>query len=334
VCLPAFRAEPFLAAAIESVLAQTLGDWELVIVDNASPDRTGEIARSYDDPRIVVHNNATTISLQDNWNLAVNLASGRYVKVLPADDLIRPECLEKQVKEMESNPGLALVSCRRDFIDSSGCVVLRSRGLVGLLGERSPDEVVERIMSSGINPIGEPAAMLFRRQHFVAAGHFDASLPFPMDLELTVRLLQHGSFFGQPDPLAAFRVRGDSVTASGIGAQAAEHRILLRRVAADQRWPVGRAKLWRGLALTYVAAVKRRLLFRAVSHGWRPLRRLPALVLSWPSQRHWPILGRPDHRGSQHRGCVHGHRTVPGGGRPHHDVRSQHRGSRPRLPRR
>jgi glycosyltransferase involved in cell wall biosynthesis len=279
VCVPAYLAEPYLADAVESVLAQTLQDWELVIVDNASPDRTGAIAKAFDDPRVVVHTNRATLSLADNWNRAVELARGRYVKVLPADDILRPDCLEQQVKQFEANPGLALVACRRDFIDRDGDVVLRGRGMIGLLGDRSADDVVQRVMVSGINPIGEPAAMLFRRDDFLHAGTFDASLPFPMDLELAIRLLRNGDFHGQEASLAAFRVQPNSFTAAGLGAQGAEHRAVLRRIAADSRWTIGRPHLIRGLALTRVAGLKRRLLFAAVSHPWRPLRRLPAYVL-------------------------------------------------------
>jgi GT2 family glycosyltransferase len=277
--VPAYLAEPYLAEAIESVIAQTHQAWELVVLDNASPDRTGEIARSYDDPRIVVHTNPATLRLPDNWNRVVHLARGRYVKVLPADDVLRPDCLELQVKLLEADPDLALVSCRRDFIDSDSTVVLRGRGLIGLLGDRTADEVIERVMASGINPIGEPAAMLFRRDDFLEAGTFDASFPFPMDLELAIRLLRGGDFHGQEASLAAFRVQPDSLTASGIGAQGAEHRAVLRLIAADRRWSIGRLRLLRGLALTRVASLKRRLLFAAVSHRWRPLRRLPAYVL-------------------------------------------------------
>ena len=129
MCIPVYRAEPYLRATIESVLAQTYPDWELVIVDNASPDRSGEIARSYDDPRIVVHTNPETISLADNWNLAVTLSRGRLVKLLPADDEIRPECLELQLKAMDAHPGTSLVVCRRDLIDATGRVLAPRRGL-------------------------------------------------------------------------------------------------------------------------------------------------------------------------------------------------------------
>jgi glycosyltransferase involved in cell wall biosynthesis len=281
VCIPAYRAAAYLEASIESVLTQTLRDWELIVLDNASPDGTGAIARSFGDPRIVVHTNPHTVALQTNWNAAVDLARGRYVKVLPADDLLEPDCLARQVKAMETEPDVTLVACRRNFVDVAGQVVVRDRGLAGLVGLHEGEDVIRRVLRSGINPIGEPAALLFRRDDLVPGATFDASLPFPMDLELSVRLLGRGAFFGIDQALASFRIRPDSVSATGYRSQGAEHRRLLRRIAAsaagDRR--ISRAELWRGLALTYPAGWKRRLLFRVVNQPWPPLRRLPAVVL-------------------------------------------------------
>ncbi len=281
MCLPAYRAGPYLAQTIQSVLAQSHQDWELVVVDNASPDDTGDIARSFGDPRIVVHTNERTISLADNWNLAVSYARGRFVKVLPADDVLRPYCLELQAKQLEVNPNLALVACRRDFLDTEGNVVLQARGLMDLLGDIPAEQVVARVMASGINPIGEPAAMMFRRDDFLTVGNFDASFPFPMDLEMAIRLLRNGDFHGQEQSLAAFRVRPDSISGGAkVAEQAAEHRAVLRKVAADPRWRVSGLELRRGLLLTRVASIKRRLLFAAVTSPWKPVRRLPAYVLN------------------------------------------------------
>lgn len=281
MCIPAYRAAGHLAAAIDSVLAQTFDGWELVIVDNASDDDTGAIARAYAerDPRIRVHTNAQTVGMPDNWNLAVGHARGTWVKLLPADDLLRPECLERQVKDFEAHPGVSLVACRRDFVDPEGALVLGGRGLSGLVGERPAASVVRRVVASGLNPIGEPAAYLFRRDDFFAVGAFDPSLPYPLDLSLAVRLLQRGSFYGQDASLAAFRIRGDSYTAGDIHAQGLEHRILLRRLANDPRWAVGRGTLWLGLARTLVAGVKRSLLYRVASSRIRVLRRLPGVVV-------------------------------------------------------
>ncbi len=278
MCIPAYRAEPFLRPTIESVLAQTYVDWELVIVDNASPDGTGEVARSYRDPRIVVHTNPATVPLADNWNRAVGLCRGRLVKLLPADDRIRPECLELQVKAMDDNPGTALVACRRDLVDADGRVLAGGRGLRRLDGPRPAVEVIREILRSGINPVGEPGGWLFRREDFERVGGFDPALAGAVDLDLATRLLVRGDLVGLSDTLAQFTVRGDSYTAHAVRAQLAEHRRLLRRLAADRRWPVSRPMLWWALGASGVAAAKRSLLYRA-SDGRLPVGR--TLLALW-----------------------------------------------------
>ncbi|MDH4077087.1 MAG: glycosyltransferase [Acidimicrobiia bacterium] len=265
VCIPAYRAEPYLRSSIESVLAQTLADWELVIVDNASSDRTGEIARSYGDPRIVVHTNPSPVPLADNWNLAVTLCRGRLVKLLPADDEIRPECLELQVKAIDSHPGTALVACRRDLVDAGGRVLVPARGLRRLAGRHAPHEVIREIFRSGINPLGEPGAWLFRRADFDRVGGFAPDKVGALDLELATRLLRCGDLYGLTESLALFRVRGDSWTARSVRSQLSDHRQVLGQVAQDRRWSVSwRLQRW-GLLAAGVAAAKRSMLYRAAT---------------------------------------------------------------------
>ena len=278
MCIPAYRAEPFLRAAIESVLAQTYADWELVVVDNASPDATGDVARSYDDPRIVVHTNPATVPLAENWNRVVGLSRGRLVKLLPADDRIRPDCLELQVKAMDAHPGTALVACRRDLVAADGRVLAAGRGVRHLDGARRSTEVIREILRSGINPVGEPGAWLFRREDFDRVGGFDLTLAGAVDLDLATRLLLRGDFVGLTDSLAVFTVRGDAYTARTVRAQLAEHHRLLRRLAGDRRWPVSRPLLGWALGVSSLAAVKRTLLYRAADG------RLPAgrvLLAAW-----------------------------------------------------
>lgn len=265
VCIPAYRAERYLRSSIESVLAQTFTDWELVIVDNASADRTGEIARSYGDSRIVVHTNPSTVPLADNWNLAVSLCRGRLVKLLPADDEIRPDCLELQVKALDGHPGTALVACRRDLVDACGRVLVPARGLRRLVGHHPPEEVIREIFRSGINPLGEPGAWLFRRDDFHRVGGFAPDGVGALDLELATRLLRCGDLYGLTESLALFRVRADSWTGRSVRSQLADHRRVLARVAQDRRWLVSwRLRRW-GSVAARVAAGKRSLLYRAAS---------------------------------------------------------------------
>jgi glycosyltransferase involved in cell wall biosynthesis len=109
VLIPAYNAEAHLAEAIESVLAQRFTDWELIIVDDASTDRTGEIARSYaDGARIRYFRNEHNLSKWANHNRCAELAHGKYLKFLHADDLLYPHCLALMTGMMQRYPEAAL----------------------------------------------------------------------------------------------------------------------------------------------------------------------------------------------------------------------------------
>src|SRR5215211_4839983 len=121
VCIPAYRAEPFIAATIESVLCQTSEDWELIVVDDASPDATYDIASRYaGDRRIRVARNESNLGAVGNWNRVVAEARGRYVKLLCSDDVLYPSCLGLQAAALDAHPSAGLVAAKRDLIDVDG----------------------------------------------------------------------------------------------------------------------------------------------------------------------------------------------------------------------
>jgi len=113
VLTPVYNGEAYIAECIESVLAQTYRNFEYIIVNNCSKDRTLEIALSYakKDNRIRVHDNKEFVAVIDNHNIAFRLMSGsaKYCKVVSGDDYILPECLAKMVEFAESNPGVGIV---------------------------------------------------------------------------------------------------------------------------------------------------------------------------------------------------------------------------------
>ncbi|MDT7576331.1 MAG: hypothetical protein QOH17_2664, partial [Pseudonocardiales bacterium] len=202
VCIPVYKGERFLGETMRSVLDQTYRDFELVVLDNASPDRSAAIARSFGDRRVRVERNSTVLSQPDNWNRAVQLCRAPLVKLVCADDLVHPRCLEMQVAPMEADPGLAVVAARRHMIDEQSRVIVPRRGMAGLVGVHSGVEVARRVVRNGANPIGKPAGVLFRREDFMAAGGWRADRNHIMDLDLWMRLLQHGEFLGLPETLA------------------------------------------------------------------------------------------------------------------------------------
>src|ERR1035438_3224532 len=107
--MTAYNREDYIAEAIESVLAQTLHNLELVIVDDGSRDQTVDIARRYtNDSRVRLHLNEKNLGDYPNRNRAAELAQGRYLKYLDADDMMYPHCLEMMVHQMEQFPQASL----------------------------------------------------------------------------------------------------------------------------------------------------------------------------------------------------------------------------------
>ena len=117
VVTPVYNGEKHLSECIESVMAQTYNNWEYVIVNNRSTDATANIAENYalKDNRIRVSNNKEFLDIIPNWNHALQQISpeSKYCKVVHADDLLFPDCIEKMVKLAEAHPSVGLVASYR-----------------------------------------------------------------------------------------------------------------------------------------------------------------------------------------------------------------------------
>jgi glycosyltransferase involved in cell wall biosynthesis len=262
VCIPVYRGEQFLAETIRSVLDQTYRDFELVVLDNASPDDSGRIARSFGDHRIRVETNLTTLPQPENWREAVRLCRAPLIKLVCADDLLHPRCLEYQVGPMEADPGLAVVAARRHMIDERSRVLVPRRGLTGLTGVRSSVEVARHVVRSGANPIGEPGGVLFRRAHYFAVGGWRPDHRFVMDLDLWIRLLQHGEFLGLPETLAAFRIGQDSLSADNETTIYAEQKAYIEELGTTPHLQVRASDMLMGRMRAPLGRARRRALFR------------------------------------------------------------------------
>jgi glycosyltransferase involved in cell wall biosynthesis len=119
--LPVYNGESFLHATLESLLAQTFDDFELIISDNASTDRTGEIAQRFvtRDVRVRYHRNSSNLGLAANFNGLIRMADGDLFKWATADDVCRPMFLECCVAALEKSPDAVLAYPRTQFIDQA-----------------------------------------------------------------------------------------------------------------------------------------------------------------------------------------------------------------------
>ena len=125
VGLPVFNGQEHIRAAIDSILAQTFTDFELVVCDNASTDATADIVADYAsrDSRVRHHRNASNIGLIANFNLSFNLSRSTYFKWAAVDDLCAPSLLENCVRVLDSEPDVVLCHSRTDIIGADGSVL-------------------------------------------------------------------------------------------------------------------------------------------------------------------------------------------------------------------
>ncbi len=269
VCVPAYQAGAHLATAIRSVLGQNFADFELVVLDNGSTDQTSDIVRSFVDPRIRLVRNEKTVSMTANWNRAVELCRAPLVKLLCADDALRPDCLRIQHQVLAANPRLSMAVCRRDFLDASGRRLATGRGLSGLLGEHDQVSVARRVIRHGGNPIGEPGSVLFRRSAFTSAGGFVEDMNLVLDIHLWLRLLAHGPMFGTEDSLAVFRISAGSLSGRSHRAGHRQQQDCNAEVVANPRYRIRELDRVIGSVAAPLAQLRRRGLFSLAQFGHR-----------------------------------------------------------------
>lgn len=120
--------ELYLEKALQSLLAQTFPDFELVISDNASTDRTGEICRAYADrdPRIRYYRNEVNVGFCRNQNRVIELSRGRYFLLAHHDDIRAPEYLERTLRILESDPSVVVCYSKTIDIDANGDLLPRT----------------------------------------------------------------------------------------------------------------------------------------------------------------------------------------------------------------
>ena len=234
IAIPLYNCASHLRETIDSVLAQTFTDFELIVCDDQSTDGSAEIVHAYSDPRILYVQNPTNLGFFGNWNRCLEVMNGTYCKLLPHDDTLEPTCLEKQVAILDQYPDVTLVHNARKIIDPAGHILTYRRSKeTGGLKESAPS--LRRIVRSGTNPLGEPASVLFRRETKERIDGFSADDMYSIDVDYWVRLLAEGKRYYIDEILSSFRVWPDSASVRLFGSQSRSMRTFFKKV--QQRYP-------------------------------------------------------------------------------------------------
>jgi glycosyltransferase involved in cell wall biosynthesis len=209
VVTPMYNEEANLAECIESVLAQTYQNWEYIIVDNCSTDRSLEIARRYAeaDPRIRVASNQEFLRAVPNHNAALQQISpaSKYSKIVFADDWIFPECLERMVAVAEAHPSVGVVGA---YGLQGGMVVWT--GLSYPSTVVSGQEICRRLFLEGLYVFGTATSLLFRSDLVRSRECFYNEANVHSDMETCIALLANCDFGFVHQVLTFTRVRENS----------------------------------------------------------------------------------------------------------------------------
>jgi glycosyltransferase involved in cell wall biosynthesis len=245
ICIPTYNGEKFIARTIQSVLDQTFSNFEIIVSDDGSNDKTLEIVRSFNDPRIVRVDSLSKVGAEANWNNSVANARADLVKLVCQDDLLYAQCLQTEFEAMSlsANQDVAFCFSLRDFVTPKDRFIKGRRIANSEQKKLSKTQMLRKVVRSGGNPIGEPMAVTFRKSAFEKAGKFHGD--YVIDLNMWVGLLEIGSVLFIPRRLSAFRISKTSWTSSLKKSQFESVRSLAKKIRRENRDSVSSADLVR-----------------------------------------------------------------------------------------
>lgn len=193
--MPVRNCERTLRLAVGSILAQTYRNWELLLIDDASSDGTGEIARSFQDSRIILYSDGTPRGLVARLNQAIALSRGKYFARMDGDDVAYPERLERQLAYLEGHPDVDLVG--------AGTVVFGLHGTpLGKRVGRTEHEAICATPDSGFG-LAHPT-YVGRLEWFRQHGYREQAVRCE-DQDLLLRTYRSSRFANVPDILLGYR---------------------------------------------------------------------------------------------------------------------------------
>ncbi len=197
--------EAYLKACIDSILGQTFGDFEFIIVDDASTDASAVLIDEYTlaDDRVRLVGNKENLGLTKSLNIALKKARGEYIARMDADDIAFPERFEKQVKFLDENKDYGLVGSWAELINEKSETI----------GEQRYPTKYENLSKSLIrfNPFFHSSIMM-RKSSLDTAGFYNEDWKYAQDYELFFRLNRISKLSNLPENLLKSRVSENSIT--------------------------------------------------------------------------------------------------------------------------
>jgi glycosyltransferase involved in cell wall biosynthesis len=202
VLMAVYNGVEHLTEAVNSILEQSLADFEFLIIDDGSTDNSWELLQSFKDQRIVLARNDSNLGLIKTLNRGLDMARGEYIVRMDHDDISSPNRLERQVAFMDSHPDCSVCG---SWIRTFGAVRPRV-----VKYETDPNVIVAQLLFT--NPLAHPTVIL-RRELMVKFGwHYDEAYPHVEDYELWSRISRQAKICNIPEVLLHYRISPGQIT--------------------------------------------------------------------------------------------------------------------------
>lgn len=202
VIMPAYNAETYIKEAIDSILAQTFRNFEFIILNDCSADRTEEIILSYRDERIVYLKNERNMGVAATLNKGLAVAKGDYIARMDADDISLPQRFQKQVEYLDAHPDVAVLGTNTETFNENGPVC------TGWSATDPAQMKVDLLFSCGL---AHPSVMM-RRAVILELGGYDLAFEGMEDYELWCRAAEKHGVTTLAQVLFRYRVHSAQVT--------------------------------------------------------------------------------------------------------------------------
>ncbi len=282
VLMPVCNGEPYVSEAIDSILAQTYDEFELLVLDDGSTDRSPEILRSYEvrdrRVRVITRENRGIVP---SLNEMIALSGGEYIARMDADDISHPTRFEKQVAYLAAHPECVAVGTNAMLIDPEGWPI--AEYVTNFTHEKID---AAHLLGRG-GSICHPSVMM-RKSVLERVGGYNEEFPHAQDLDLFLRLAEVGRLANLTEVLLDYRRHFGTAGVRRLGLQfqlatravqnARHRRGLEPLLAREMPRPISRTDLhrvvgWRALGAGYVRTARK--------HAWQALSRAPFSLENW-----------------------------------------------------
>jgi glycosyltransferase involved in cell wall biosynthesis len=211
VGMPVYNREKYLGATIEAHLNQTFGDFELILTDNASTDRSEDVCRAYaaKDPRVKYFRNPQNLGAAGNYARCFELSSGEYFRWTPSDDLVSPNLLARAVQILDADPTVMVAYGRTKLIDGQGTIIGDFEENLHLMDDRPSErwKGVQKNLRLGNLHYGLTRADKFRRTGLLRRY---SGGDYPLIAELSL----YGKFYEIPDAFFYRRIHEEAASSA------------------------------------------------------------------------------------------------------------------------